>query len=88
MYCSVKIVCSPYLTLHRSSGNTLVVGGTTSVTIALTWGGVAAPWDSSKVLVPLVVGLVVLILFLLWEARWATHPLVLYFKFVESLMWI
>ena len=88
MHCSVESVCSPYLTLNRSSGNTLVVGGTTSVTIALTWGGVAAPWDSSKVLVPLVVGLVVLILFLLWEARWATHPLVPYLNFAQLATWI
>ncbi|TBU31313.1 MFS general substrate transporter [Dichomitus squalens] len=57
-------------------GNTLIIGGTTAVTIALTWGGVTAPWHSAQVLVPLIIGLVLLVLFMLWEARWASHPLV------------
>ena len=70
------------------SGNTLVIGGTTAVSIAITWGGVFAPWGSSKVLVPLVVGLVVLGLFILWEARWATHPLVPYLNPAQSATWI
>ena len=72
---SIAALCHSFTT--RPSGNTLVIGGTTAVTIAITWGGVFAPWGSSKVLVPLIVGLVVLGLFILWEARWATDPLVL-----------
>ncbi|RPD77150.1 MFS general substrate transporter [Lentinus tigrinus ALCF2SS1-7] len=59
-------------------GNALVIGGTAACTIALTWGGVIAPWNSAKVLVPLIIGLVVLGLFLLWEAKWATYPMVPY----------
>nr|VWO95841.1 N-acyl homoserine lactonase (AHL-lactonase) (Acyl-homoserine lactonase) (EC [Ganoderma boninense] len=57
-------------------GNILVIGGTTSVTIALTWGGVFAPWSSAKVLTPLIIGLAVLVNFIIWEARWAVNPLV------------
>ncbi|TFK88802.1 MFS general substrate transporter [Polyporus arcularius HHB13444] len=59
-------------------GNALVVGGTAACTIALSWGGVIAPWNSAKVLVPLIVGLGILGLFLLWEAKWATYPMVPY----------
>ena len=75
---AVEIDCRLFYSdiISPFSGNTLVVGGTTSVTIALTWGGVFAPWSSAKVLTPLIVGLVVLILFLWWEARCALHPLV------------
>ena len=54
------------------------------MTIALTWGGVIAPWDSSQVLVPLIVGLVLLVLFMVWEARWAADPLVYNSAGVES----
>ncbi|KAI0712755.1 MFS general substrate transporter [Cerioporus squamosus] len=59
-------------------GNALVIGGTVACAIALSWGGVVAPWNSAKVLVPLIVGLCVLGLFLLWEAKWATYPMVPY----------
>ena len=54
----------------------LVIGSSSAVILALTWGGVFAPWDSARVLAPLVVGLVALVLFLVWEAKWAAHPLV------------
>ncbi|KAI0677757.1 MFS general substrate transporter [Trametes maxima] len=57
-------------------GNILVIGGTTLCTIALTWGGIVAPWNSARVLALLIVGLVVLGIFLVWEAKWATDPLV------------
>lgn len=45
-------------------------------TIALTWGGITAPWGSAQVLVPLILGIVLLILFLVWDAFFATYPLV------------
>ncbi|OSD02317.1 MFS general substrate transporter [Trametes coccinea BRFM310] len=57
-------------------GNILVVVGTTLCTIALTWGGISAPWNSARVLALLVIGLAVLGIFLVWEAMWATDPLV------------
>ena len=58
------------------SGNALVVAGTTGCTIALTWGGITAPWGSAQVLVPLILGIALLGFFLVWEAVFAKHPLV------------
>ncbi|KAL0575078.1 hypothetical protein V5O48_006881 [Marasmius crinis-equi] len=57
-------------------GNTLVMASTTSVTIALTWGGVTFPWGSARVLVPLLVGCFGFVLFFLYEAKIASYPLV------------
>ena len=58
------------------SGNLLVTSSTTSCMIALTWGGIQFPWTSAHVLVPLILGLVGLALFLMYEALFATEPLV------------
>jgi MFS family permease len=57
-------------------GITLVMASSTAVVIALTWGGAEYAWSSAPVLAPLIVGLAGLALFLLYEARYAKHPLV------------
>ncbi|GBE77394.1 Efflux pump FUS6 [Sparassis crispa] len=57
-------------------GNALVIPASTSLMIALTWGGVQYPWSSPRVLVPLVLGIVGLGVFLLYEAMLAKHPIV------------
>ncbi|EKM52338.1 uncharacterized protein PHACADRAFT_126077 [Phanerochaete carnosa HHB-10118-sp] len=57
-------------------GNALIIGSSTAVVIALTWGGVQHPWGSAQILVPLIIGLLGLLLFLLYEAKVAKHPLV------------
>ncbi|KAJ7278291.1 major facilitator superfamily domain-containing protein [Mycena rebaudengoi] len=57
-------------------GNFIVVASTTACAIALTWGGVAFPWDSPPVLAPLILGFVGFCIFILYEAKWAAHPLV------------
>lgn len=57
-------------------GNFLVIASTTSIVIGLTWGGVQAPWSAAKVLVPLILGLVGLCGFFVYEAFLATHPIV------------
>ncbi|KAL0960432.1 hypothetical protein HGRIS_005475 [Hohenbuehelia grisea] len=57
-------------------GNFIIVASTTSCTIALTWGGIIAPWSSSRVLVPLILGLVGLGVFILYEAIFAKFPLI------------
>lgn len=44
--------------------------------VALTWGGVKYPWISAQVLGPLIVGLVGLGAFLVYEALYAKEPLV------------
>lgn len=33
-------------------GNTLIIGGTTAIIIAVVWGGESEPWSSYKVIVP------------------------------------
>lgn len=58
------------------SGNFLVVASSASVVVALTWGGVKFAWSSVHVLVPLIVGLVGLGLFLIYEATYSKDPLV------------
>ncbi|KAI0291115.1 major facilitator superfamily domain-containing protein [Russula brevipes] len=57
-------------------GNVLVIGSTTSVVIALTWGGVLYPWSSAHVLSPLVVGLVGLCVFSIYEIYLCKPPVV------------
>ncbi|KAF8548720.1 MFS general substrate transporter [Imleria badia] len=57
-------------------GNFLVIASTAAYTIGLTWGGIAAPWGSATVLIPLVLGLVGLGAFIAYDATLAKHPLV------------
>ncbi|KZT68802.1 MFS general substrate transporter [Daedalea quercina L-15889] len=57
-------------------GNALVMGSTIAIVIGMTWGGIEHAWTSAQVLVPLIVGGVGLVLFLLYEALWARNPLV------------
>lgn len=38
-------------------------------------GGVAAKWRSAECIVPLVIGVLCLPVFALWELRWARHPI-------------
>ncbi|OCH84463.1 MFS general substrate transporter [Obba rivulosa] len=57
-------------------GNFLVVASSSACVIAITWGGVTYPWQSPRVLVPLILGLLGLVLFLFYEARFAREPIV------------
>jgi hypothetical protein len=57
-------------------GNVLVIGSTTSVVIGLTWGGVRYPWSSARVLSPLVIGLVGLGVFVIYEIYFCKPPIV------------
>ncbi|KAI0832166.1 putative multidrug resistance protein fnx1 [Hypoxylon sp. FL0890] len=51
------------------AGNALLVTSITSILLALTWGGEQFPWSSWRTILPLVLGLVGLPLFLLFETR-------------------
>jgi len=53
-----------------------VIASACSTTIALTQGGINAPWQSARILVPLILGLAGLGLFIAYEALWSKHPLV------------
>ena len=57
-------------------GNFLVTGSTTSVVIGLTWGGVQYPWSSGRVLLPLAVGLIGLVVFIIYEIYFIKSPVV------------
>ena len=53
-----------------------MMGSTTSALLGLTWGGIQFAWSSAQVLAPLIVGLVGIGGFFLYEAFVATEPLV------------
>ncbi|KAF8322731.1 iron permease [Clavulina sp. PMI_390] len=55
-------------------GNLLIIGSTTSLILALTWGGVAYSWSSYQVLVPLVIGIIGLLGSALYEAYVPAYP--------------
>lgn len=57
-------------------GNFLVIGASSSLVLALTWGGARYQWSDPRVLSTLVVGVVGLIAWFVYEAKWATHPMV------------
>ncbi|KAF8157257.1 major facilitator superfamily domain-containing protein [Crassisporium funariophilum] len=57
-------------------GNVLIMASTGSCMLALTWGGIRFPWLSSRILAPLIIGVVGLAATLLYEARWSAHPMI------------
>jgi hypothetical protein len=71
--------------LANSSGNILVVASTTSTVIALTWGGIQFAWSSVNILVPLILGLLGLCAFLVFEGRFARNPMVSFFVLISDL---
>ncbi|KAI0746387.1 Mfs1.2 [Daedaleopsis nitida] len=57
-------------------GNLLVIGATCSTVIGLSWGGVIHSWYSAAVLVPLCLGMIGIVIFLLYEWSIAKYPVV------------
>jgi len=57
-------------------GTFLFISSTASVMIPVTWGGVMYDWDHWRTLVPLILGIVGLIGFVLYEIYYATHTLI------------
>ncbi|KAF8553817.1 MFS general substrate transporter [Imleria badia] len=57
-------------------GSFFVILSTVACTIGLTWGGITAPWSSVTILIPLILGFVGLVVFIAYEATYATNPLV------------
>ncbi|KAJ7347852.1 iron permease [Mycena albidolilacea] len=55
-------------------GNAIVIAGTGLAIIGLTWGGVRYPWASVEVLAPLVIGLSLLVVFAVYEAKVPVRP--------------
>lgn len=57
-------------------GSILFIGSTTSFLIPLSWGGVSYSWSSWRTLVPLLIGVAGLVLFVIWEERFAKEPVI------------
>ena len=57
-------------------GSVLFIGSTTSFLIPITWGGVSYAWDSWRVLVPLIIGIIGLAVFVVFEEYVANEPLI------------
>ncbi|OJJ61486.1 hypothetical protein ASPSYDRAFT_148280 [Aspergillus sydowii CBS 593.65] len=57
-------------------GTIIFVGSLSSFLIPLTWGGILYPWSSWRTLVPLIIGVVGLIVFSVYEYRFATDPII------------
>ncbi|KAI0162088.1 MFS general substrate transporter [Xylariaceae sp. FL1272] len=57
-------------------GNVILIASVTAVLIALTYGGTRYSWNNWRVLLPLVLGLIGLGAFMLFEAsRWCSEPI-------------
>ena len=57
-------------------GNAIIISSTAACSIGLTWGGIEFSWNSGRVLVPLILGVVGIAAFLLYEAKLTKFPLV------------
>lgn len=57
-------------------GTLLFVGGTTSLLLGISWGGVLHPWASAQTLVPIFIGVASCVGFILYEAYLAKEPLI------------
>ncbi|EKM52295.1 uncharacterized protein PHACADRAFT_176318 [Phanerochaete carnosa HHB-10118-sp] len=57
-------------------GNFLIVTSSTATVLGLTWGGVQFAWTSAQVLVPLILGLIGIVMFLIYEAFVPVNPII------------
>jgi MFS family permease len=79
LFLKLNIVTSSLLDKLRQVdyvGTVLFVGSVTSFLIPLSWGGVIYDWNSWRTLVPLIVGVVALVVFSLYEYRVAADPII------------
>ncbi|TFY60745.1 hypothetical protein EVG20_g7307 [Dentipellis fragilis] len=59
-------------------GNGIIIAGTTVAMIGLTWAGIQKPWDSAGVLVPLILGMLLVAGFLVYEFKIPREPTIPY----------
>lgn len=62
--------------MHINRGNFLIISSSTAVVIGLSWGGVRYSWTSAHVLAPLIIGLIGIVVFIVYEAKVAKEPIV------------
>lgn len=58
------------------AGSALTLAWAVLVLIAISWGGAEYPWSSAAVLAPLIIGIVLLIVFIVVEAKLISLPLI------------
>ena len=56
------------------AGVTMPIFGFGGVLVGLSWGGTSYQWSEWQTVVPLTVGSVVLLILVLYESKWASHP--------------
>lgn len=81
MYVFGSLFSLMHLIPYFRSGNAIISASTTSTMLGLTWGGNIYPWNSAKVLIPLILGLCGIIAFLFYEAKIPKEPIVSYFGY-------
>ncbi|KAK4502278.1 hypothetical protein PRZ48_005703 [Zasmidium cellare] len=57
-------------------GGGIFIGSMTAFLIGVSWGGVNYAWSSWHTLVPLIIGSIGMIVFVVWEDRFAVDPLI------------
>lgn len=57
-------------------GGILSIGGTVLLVAGLLWGGYQYSWASAHVLAPLIIGVVLLVVFTVWQVKLAPFPMV------------
>ena len=57
-----------------SSGNLIVICGTTLAVTGLTFGGGRFAWSSAEVLAPLIIGLILIVVFLYYDSVVPKEP--------------
>ncbi|KIJ48812.1 hypothetical protein M422DRAFT_225924 [Sphaerobolus stellatus SS14] len=57
-------------------GNVIAISSACAITLGLTLGGVNFPWQSPRVLAPLILGVIGFFVFIAYEATYAKNPLV------------
>ncbi|KAK4901224.1 hypothetical protein LTR27_001781 [Elasticomyces elasticus] len=56
-------------------GGALSIPGMLLFMMGLQWGGYQYPWSSAHVIAPLIIGVVLLVAFFVWEAKFAKFPM-------------
>ncbi|KAL7284393.1 hypothetical protein ACG7TL_001683 [Trametes sanguinea] len=55
-------------------GNAIIIAGSVLAVLGLTWGGAQYPWSSAKVLAPLIIGLITILAFFIYERKIPAEP--------------
>jgi Trk-type K+ transport system membrane component len=57
-------------------GNVLIIVSITFTSVTLTWAGFEYAWSSCQVIVPLILSVVLMAIFFVYEAKFAVEPVV------------